>query len=75
MSDNVKVRIGVQAARELEFEVEDPAALVADVEAAIAAGGLLWVTDVKGERHGLVAEKIIFLEVDKGKNGPGVGFS
>ncbi len=75
MSDNVKVRIGVQAARELEFEVEDPAALIADLEAAIAEGAMLWITDAKGERHGLVAEKIVFLEVDKGKNSPGVGFS
>jgi hypothetical protein len=75
VSDNVKVRIGVQGARELEFEVADTAALIADLEAAISDGGMLWVTDAKGERHGLVGEKIVFLEVDKGKDGPGVGFS
>ncbi len=75
MSDKVKVRIGVQAARELEFEVEDAAALIADLETAIADGAMLWVTDTKGERHGLVTDRIVFLEVEKEQNGRGVGFS
>jgi hypothetical protein len=75
MTEKVKIRIGVQAARELEFEVEDPAALITDLEKAVAGGGMLWVTDAKGQRHGLVAERIVFLEVDNGQGGSGIGFS
>jgi hypothetical protein len=75
MSDTTKIRIALQMARELEFDVEDADAAVSDIEKAMADGGdLVWVIDAKGHRHGVAIDKIAFLEVEaKGKPG-GVGF-
>ena len=76
MARTVKVRVGVQSAREIEFELADPDAFVADIEKAVAAGdGVVWVTDAKGHRHGIAAEKVAFLEVEGDDSGSGVGFS
>jgi hypothetical protein len=75
MTDVVRVRIGVQGARELELEVEDAEAVRSDVEEALAAGvALVWVTDAKGNRFGLVVDKLAFIQVDQGADRGGVGF-
>ena len=72
-SDTTKVRIGFEAARELEIDVEDGDAVASDIESAIKKGsGLLWVTDAKGDRHGLAVAKVAFVQVE-GSLLPGLG--
>jgi hypothetical protein len=74
-NDTVKVRIGLEGVRELEFDVDDGEKLIEDVEAAIAKGGaLLWVKDARGDRHGLAVAKIAFVQVEGEKTSGGVGF-
>ena len=73
--DTIKVRIGLEGARELEFDVDDGEALIKDVEGAIKKGeALVWVTDARGDRHGLAAGKIAFVQVEGEKAPGGVGF-
>jgi hypothetical protein len=75
MAENVKVRVGLQSARELEFEVADGEVVAAELEAAIDSGsGLVWITDTKGERHGIAVGKVAFVEVEGGATRPGIGF-
>ncbi len=74
-NDTVKVRIGLEGVRELEFDVDDGEKLIKDVEAAISKGdALLWVTDARGDRHGLAVAKIAFVQVEGEKTSGGVGF-
>jgi len=75
MATSVKVRIGVQGARELEIEVADPEVIRAELEKAIAGGqGVVWVTDTKGNRFGLVTKKLAFVQIDDGTYRTGIGF-
>jgi Protein of unknown function (DUF3107) len=74
MADTVKVHIGVQSARELDLDVEDGEKTVAAVEKALGDGdAMVWITDGKGHRHGIVASKIAFVEVEN-KDEKSVGF-
>lgn len=72
MSDTIKVRIGVQSARELELEVVDGDAVVKQLEDA--KDWMVWIEDAKGRRHGVVVEKVAFVEVDSAGGKTGVGF-
>jgi 2-polyprenyl-3-methyl-5-hydroxy-6-metoxy-1,4-benzoquinol methylase len=75
MSDTTKIRIALQMARELEFEVEDAAAAVGAIEQAMADDGdLVWIVDAKGNSHGVAVGKIAFLEVEAEAKHDGVGF-
>ena len=66
-SSRMDVRIGVtQTPREIEIELgdDDGDKLVKDVEAALAkSASMLWVTDRKGRRVGIPAEKIAYVEI------------
>jgi hypothetical protein len=74
-NDTVRVRIGLEGARELEFDIDDGDALIKDVEAAIEKGeALMWVTDARGDRHGLAVGKVAFVQVEGEKASGGVGF-
>ncbi len=76
MADTVKVRIGLQSVRELELEVEDGTAIADELQTAVNNGAsLVWVTDAKGNRHGIAVSKLAFVEVEGDENRPGVGFS
>ena len=75
MSDTVKVRIGLEGARELELVVADGDAVAKALEKAIGKGGLVWVEDAKGDRHGIAVERLAFVEVEGEDKGAGVGFS
>jgi hypothetical protein len=61
----VEVRIGVQfAARELVVEsAEDAAAVEAKISEAVTAGGVLSLTDAKGKKVLVPAEKIAYIEI------------
>ena len=65
MSNGGKMRIGVEGARELEVEVEDLDAAVASLEAGLSDGSLVWLTDSKGVRHGIVGGRLAFVEIEE----------
>jgi hypothetical protein len=71
----VEVKIGVQhAQRELVVETDESAEAVEKlVGDALAGGGLLVLTDTKGRRIFVPAEKIAYLELGGGTVGH-VGF-
>jgi hypothetical protein len=72
---HVEVKIGVQyAQRELVVETDETAEAVEKLVAdAIAGGGLLSLTDNKGRRLFVPAEKIAYVELGGGTVGH-VGF-
>jgi len=74
----MEVRIGVhQSPRELEVdlgEVADAAALSEEIEAKLAAGGVLWLTDKKGRRVGVPTEKVAYIELGGVDDNRRVGF-
>jgi hypothetical protein len=74
MANGGKMRIGVEGARELELEVDDLDAAVASLEEGLEGGALIWITDSKGERHGIVARRLAFVEVESSKD-RAVGFT
>jgi hypothetical protein len=56
-------------AHDIDVEVEDAEALIADFEKAVEEGRkLLWVTEEDGHRHGLVVERIVYLDVEAEKS-------
>ena len=72
------VRIGLtQTPKELEVQLEDDAdasALRSQVDAALAAGGTLWLTDRKGRQVGVPAEKLAYVEIGTPEDGRRIGF-
>jgi hypothetical protein len=75
MADGTKVRVAVASARELEFEVEDAQTLADALEAGLGAGDtLVWITDVKGDQHGIRVAKLAFVEIQREDRSGGVGF-
>lgn len=74
MSDTYKIRLGVSAARELEFDVEDPDAVSDAYKKAMKAGdAVVWLTDARGHRFGVKVESIAFIELEQPQD-RGVGF-
>ena len=73
------VRIGVTyTAKELEVELPegaDPAQVKADVEAAMASGGVLWLTDRKGRQVGVPAEKVAYIDLGSAADSRRIGFA
>lgn len=75
MPNATKVRIAVEASRELEFSVDDPEALVAALESGLTAGDeIVWVVDSKGDRHGIRVAHLAFVEIEGEEQTAGVGF-
>jgi hypothetical protein len=73
----MEIKIGVvYTSRELVLETDDDAAAVtAAVEKALAdTAGVLWLTDTKGRRIGVPAEKIAYVEVGSDAGERHVGF-
>ncbi len=68
MSDSGKMRLGVEGARELEIEVDDIDAAVKALEKGLSDGGLVWLTDSKGDRHGIVSVRLAFVEVEPNRD-------
>ncbi len=64
MSNGGMMRIGVEGARELELEVEDLDVAVSSLEAGLSDGSIVWITDSKGDRHGIVGGRLAFVEIE-----------
>jgi hypothetical protein len=73
--ETTKVRFGMTATRELEIEVEPGHNIAAEFETAAGDGSqILWVLDTRGHRHGIVLEKVAFVEIESARRRD-VGFS
>jgi hypothetical protein len=73
----MELRIGVvHTPRELELELDSNADdVVKLIDDGLASGkALVWVTDTKGRRVGLAADKIAYVEIDDGAASRTVGF-
>jgi len=74
----VDVRIGmIQTPKELEVHLADDADAAdvkAQIDAAIADGGTLWLTDRKGRQVGVSAAKLAYVEIGSPEDGRRIGF-
>ncbi|MHB1208978.1 MAG: DUF3107 domain-containing protein [Acidimicrobiales bacterium] len=72
------IRIGiVQSMKELEVELPDDAdhdQIMQEVEAALESEKVLWLTDRKGRRVGVPAQRIAYVEFAKSASERVVGF-
>ena len=67
--ETTTVRFGIASARELEIEVEPGHDIAKEFEVAIAGGAeLFWVRDAKGHLHGIVLDKVGFIEVEMARH-------
>lgn len=73
------IRIGVTyTAKELEVELPEgteAATVKADVEAALAGGGVLWLTDRKGRNVGVPADKVAYVDLGAETSDRRIGFA
>ena len=75
MEETITVRFGVSSARELEIEVEPGHDVAKEFEAAVGEGAeLYWLRDAKGHLHGIVLDKVAFVEIESARRRD-VGFS
>lgn len=75
ITETVKVRFGMTSTRELEIEVEPGHDIASEFEAALAGDeAVLWVRDTRGHQHGIVIEKVAFVEIESARRRD-VGFS
>jgi hypothetical protein len=73
----MEIRIGVvHSPREIELEVDSNVDdVVKLIDEGLASGkALVWLTDTKGRRVGLSADKIAYVEIDDGAASRTVGF-
>jgi hypothetical protein len=74
-TETIKVRFGMSSTRELEIEVEPGHDIATELETGIAKGTkVLWVRDIRGHRHGIVVEKVAFVEIESARRRD-VGFA
>jgi hypothetical protein len=75
----VEVRIGViYTAKEIEVEVTDETdrdELVSAVEASVARGSMLWLTDRRGRKVGVPADKVAYVDIGAVAGERRVGFA
>jgi hypothetical protein len=73
----MELRIGVvHTPKELNLELDGTAdEVVASIDKALADGtALVWLTDVKGRRIGVPADRIAYIELDEDGANKRVGF-
>ncbi len=73
----MELRIGVvHTPKELSVEVDGSANDVVKLvdDAIKGASAIIWITDVKGRKIGLPADKIAYVEIDDNGDGRRVGF-
>jgi hypothetical protein len=75
----VDVRIGVTySAKELDIELADDAdteKLKAEIQAALADGNMVWMTDKRGRQVGVPADKVAYIEFGRPDADHRIGFS
>ena len=75
MSETTTVKIGMASARELELEMDESVDVAQAFTEAVAQGdAVLWLTDAKGHRHGLVVDQVAFVEIERAQKRE-VGFA
>jgi hypothetical protein len=72
-----RAKIGLsQVPREVDLDVDDADAFMREFEDAVAGGSRVWwVTDREGHRHGIVVDKIAYIDVEPTRDSRRVGFS
>ena len=73
----MEVRIGVvYTPRELTVETDESVdGITGAIDNALSAGdAMLWLTDTKGRRIGVTADKIAYIEIDEDGDNRRVGF-
>lgn len=73
MSNAGKMRIGIEGARELEIELDDLDTATRDLENGLEETAIVWITDSKGDRHGIVSSRLAFVEIEEASD-RSVGF-
>jgi len=75
----VDVRIGVTySAKELDIELADDAdteKLKAEIQAVLADGKMVWMTDKRGRQVGVPADKVAYIEFGRPDADHRIGFS
>jgi len=76
MAHTDKIKIGlIHVPREIEVEVDDVDAFIRDFENAFDGNGpVWWVTEIDGRRHGLVVDKVAFVDVEPRRDRGAIGF-
>ena len=74
----MEVRIGVlHTPKEIELELDgdSPDGIVKSFEESLKQdGGVLWLTDTKGRRVGVPAERVAYVEIETSSGAKRVGF-
>lgn len=66
MSETTKVRIGLSSTRELELDMDDSSDVAKALKAAMDGDdAVLWLTDSRGHQHGIILDKLAFVEIEK----------
>ena len=73
MGNGGKMRIGIEGARELEIEIDDLETAAQDLETGLTDRAIVWITDTKGDRHGIVSGRLAFVEIEEARD-RSVGF-
>ena len=73
MGNGGKMRIGIEGARELEIEIDDLESAAQDLETGLTDRAIVWITDTKGDRHGIVSARLAFVEIEEARD-RSVGF-
>ncbi|WKZ82409.1 MAG: DUF3107 family protein [Acidimicrobiia bacterium] len=76
MATNARVKIGITfAPREIDVEVEDADAFMAEFARIVEEGvRVWWVTDREQHRHGVLVDKIAYVDVEPERDRK-IGFS
>ena len=75
ITETTKVRFGMSSTREIEIEVEPGHDIATEFETGITKGmPILWIRDTRGHRHGIVVEKVAFIEIESARRRD-VGFA
>jgi len=75
ITETTKVRFGMSSTRELEIEVEPGHDIATEFETAAGDGTrILWIRDTRGHRHGIILEKVAFVEIESARRRD-VGFA
>lgn len=74
----MQVRIGItQSPKEIELDLTDADGdkLAKDIESTISSGKMVWVTDRRGRRVGVPAERLAYVELGSPAEERRVGFA